>query len=129
MVSNDISNRNGLARLILALSLLSVFTISPHTASLGQSNCAAAKLAHTGMVSLDTKVSWRPASCKLVLQAYQQGQLVGEQGKQAGVASDAITVRQLIDGKTGRTEIKIWIPGASKPADAVWVTVQEKLSN
>lgn len=129
MVSNDFSNRNGLVRLLIALSLLSVFTISPHTASLGQSNCAAAKLAHTGTVALDTKVAWRPAACKLVLQAYQQGRLVGEQGKQAGVASNAITVRQLTDGKTGKIELKIWVPGASKPADAIWVTVQEKHSN
>lgn len=124
MVSKDFSNRNGLARLILALSLLSTLTGSLHTASLGQSSCAAAKLAHTGTVALDTKASWRPAACKLVLQAYQQGQLVGERGKQAGVASDTITVRQLTDGKTGRTELKVWVPGASKPADAVWVTVQ-----
>jgi hypothetical protein len=64
-----------------------------------------------------------------VLQAYQQGKLVGEFGKENGVQPGAISIRQLTHGQTGRAELKIWVPGASTPSDAIWVTVQEKKSN
>ena len=91
-----------------------------------ESNCSTAKLAHAGPVSPETKVSWTPATCKLVVQAYQQGQLVGEFGKRAGVPSGTVLIKQLTEGKTGQTELKIWVPNASSPSDAKLVTVQEK---
>jgi hypothetical protein len=92
----------------------------------GQSNCASARITQSGKISMDTKISWKPVACKLVLQAYQEGRLVGEYGKESGVAPGTISAGQLTEGVAGTTELKVWVPGAPVPSNAVWVTVEPK---
>lgn len=118
-------NGRGLFKTGIGVLVLAGFLI-PCSTLVAQSDCATAKVEHAGAVSLDTKVTWKPATCRLVLQAYQQGRLVGEYGKQAGVASGTVSISQLTEGKTGQTELKGWVPGSSAPAFAVWLTVPGK---
>ena len=92
----------------------------------GQSGCASARIAQSGKIAMDTRISWQPATCKLVLQAYQRGKLVGEYGKQTGVAPGRISAGQLTEDVAGATELKVWVPGASAPSNAVWVTIEPK---
>ena len=69
--------------LFLAVSLV------PSVVS-SQPNCkegAQAKIEQKGEVTLSAKVSWKPSTCNLVVQAYQGEQLVGEFGKEKGVRS------------------------------------------
>jgi hypothetical protein len=93
-------------------------------ASAAFAQCDTAKITTTGMVSLETRVAWKPYG-KCVVQAYQQANLVGEAGKQSGVPPDTVRIADLTHGNTGRTELKIWAVGGAAPSDAVWVTVEE----
>jgi len=92
----------------------------------GQTKCANARITQHGNIPMETKISWKPASCSLVVQAYQDGKLVGEYGKQTGVAPGSISAGQLTKGIAGVTELKVWVPGASVSANAIWVTVEPK---
>jgi hypothetical protein len=60
-------------------------------------------------------VCWVPSTCKMVLQAYQNGYLIYEN-------MNATSCTQ-IDIPAGRTELKIWVPGDSWPAFNVWIYV------
>jgi hypothetical protein len=53
----------------------------------------------------------------MVLQYYQDGHLKGEYKNVSSGTSIQIAT-------PGRTEIKIWKPGSSLPADSVWVDVE-----
>ena len=73
-----------------------------------QPNCkegARAKIEQKGEVTLNAKVSWKPSTCNLVVQAYQGEQLVGEFGKEKGVRSGSISISQLTKGR-GRDRIE-----------------------
>jgi hypothetical protein len=66
------------------------------------------------MVSLETRVTWKPYG-KCVVQAYRQANLVGEAGKQSGVPPGTVRIADLTHGNTGRTELKIWAVGGAAP--------------
>jgi len=122
MLVKAYANGNGREWFRAGIALL--FLVGLFVPCAARADCKTAKLNASGTISLESKVSWRPATCKLVLQAYQRNRLVGEYGKQAGVASGTISAGQLTGGMTGRTELKIWVPGEPTPADATWVSVR-----
>ena len=108
------------------LSVLGILLLRGATPLEAQDDCAKAVFRQQGgMVSMTWKVAWKPTGCRLVLQAYQNSQLVGELGKNEGVANATIPISQLTQ-KPGRTELKIWVPGSSSPSDSIWVVVSTK---
>jgi hypothetical protein len=125
MITNScttFSTSSVLLVLFLAVSLV------PSVVS-SQPNCkegAQAKIEQKGEVTLSAKVSWKPSTCNLVVQAYQGEQLVGEFGKEKGVRSGSISISQVTKGRGGRTELKVWVPNSTSPSDATWVTVLAK---
>ena len=72
-----------------------------------------------GQVEKSLKISWSPASCQMNLQFYQNGELLRE--NKSGDSSGTI---DMINIPPGLTEIKLWVPGSSTPADAIWVQVK-----
>lgn len=65
-------------------------------------------------------VTWIPGTCKMVLQYYQGGQLMGEI---KDATSGTMLGTQSFPLSPGLTQLKIWVPGSSSPSDDVWVDV------
>lgn len=87
----------------------------------GGAACANARLALTpeGPLGRQARVAWSPSGCVMVLQVYQGGQLIREH---AQALSGAVNFG---DAPPGRTEVKIWPPGATEPAHAVFVELKQ----
>lgn len=84
-------------------------------------DCSLAKIGPPGAGQLVTSplaVYWTPETCLMVLQWYQEGKLIGELGKETGVPAGTT-----IELAPGLTELKVWAPGATLPADSLWVQV------
>lgn len=84
-------------------------------------DCAGAKFVSpqaNGTVSAgDVSIRWEPSECVMVLQYYQHEKLVDE-------FFDARSGTTVDIPELGSTELKIWVPGASTPSDAIWITVK-----
>ncbi|MBN1427615.1 MAG: hypothetical protein JXB07_04465 [Anaerolineae bacterium] len=65
----------------------------------------------------DIPMTWEPSGCVMVVQYYQQEKLINEYPD----ASSGIVINI---PEPGLTELKIWVPGASGPSDAIWITVE-----
>ena len=65
-------------------------------------------------------VCWVPSNCEMVLQAYQDGR---QQPVYENKRAKSCTQLGVNDIQPGLTELKIWVPGASSPADSIWVTI------
>lgn len=64
------------------------------------------------------RITWTPALCTMVLQYYQNERLIFEDRSATSGQYDLSGIA------LGRTEIKIWAPGTSKPSDSLFVLVQ-----
>ncbi|HSL46955.1 MAG TPA: hypothetical protein VK897_26195 [Anaerolineales bacterium] len=72
-----------------------------------------------GQVDRSLTISWTPASCPMNVQFYQDGLLIRE--NKEGDMSGTVNMSGL---PPGLTEIKIWVPGSTSPADAIWVQLK-----
>lgn len=70
--------------------------------------------------SLNTKVSWEPNDCVMVVQAYQGNTMLAEFKDQE---TDEVTIQQVTEGRTGVVEIKIFRKGFKTSTSNVWITV------
>jgi hypothetical protein len=71
-------------------------------------------------VPLDTQITWEPNSCVMVVQGYQEHDLVKELDSQE---TGEPTVRQATFSTTGETELKIFREGFETPSNSIWIRV------
>lgn len=73
-------------------------------------------------VRLDTKITWDPDNCVMVVQAYKDGTLLNElKGQKSGDA----TIVQATEGRIGVIEIKLFRTGFLTSSNNVWVKVTQ----
>lgn len=93
-------------------------------AGLALLGCASAKLERPAegdtLAAGDIVVTWRPIDQAMVVQYYQDERCLHACGSnEAGVRTPAT----LHIETPGQTEIKLWRPRDSKPADSIWINV------
>ena len=71
---------------------------------------------HNQTVESPITVCWRPECGEMVVQFYRDYDLIAEK-------KDARSGDQFEISGEGEVEVKIWVPGASEPADSLWVHV------
>ena len=69
-------------------------------------------------------VCWVPSTCRMELQAYQNGLLVFEEKNARSCMRLSIGDGNINGGiKAGYTELKMWVPGAYNPQPPIWITI------
>ncbi|MBN1428360.1 MAG: hypothetical protein JXB07_08240 [Anaerolineae bacterium] len=96
-------------------------TSTPQSIATPRSNCVGARFvfpAEGAVVSAGAvEVEWTPPGCLLVVQYYQNGQMMEEHFEVASPTTFNIEA-------PGDTELKIWVDGEPTPEQAIWITVE-----
>ena len=93
-----------------------------HSVPVRAIDCQTARFTVPSSVSFDTALTWSPAECRLTIQGYESGRLVGQYND---TGSSDVRIGQLAT-RTGRSlEIKGWVAGAGQPADSKFVEIHD----